>query len=706
MKKVKLVLLALLAVLLIFGVVFWWFWSLGSYKPVEASQLKLAIEQGEVYLKKNGSSIEERVGSGTVLEVGDSVRTTEKARASIIAEGRSDLRLMQGTEVVITDANTSWDKGFRFNFDLVSGKTWSRVLKLLDLDSEYKGSAENVVATVRGTSFALEKDADVKLFIDKSAVTVPLSGGEAVYTPGEWSFFQSDGSIIASGNISSSTWPEKVWIDEQRDADMKFTESAKKNLLRSLEGEKTSIPIDDWRYGIMRRSERMHLAFSGEKCDLRESQYFGRRLFAIYDLVSKGKSGLAFQHLLELEKEIDKLDSENCADKEQISDSVGKMMLVLSDSEPQDKFYKLKLRIEELYINLFQRHSAEAYWAHALALDNRLEELERFDCRPDFQGSMQRALEAVEQALARQDGDFELLPRELSDEVRIDLAKKTHVQHVRLDKFLERMERCARGREGIETNDQTATSTTSTEMGSVTSTQDGDVPNEEVDLPQPLDNRDSSSETEPATQTVTDPEPQTQPQNTYDEILDLRRIELYAQPNPINVGQTANLYVKGIKTDGSEMDATPYAVFSQVGNLGVISGSQYQANSPGSVTIIARVSDNGNTYEAQASLRIVSPMILDYLQISGNGSNQVSQGDSRQLSATAHYTNGETRDVTAASTYKSSNTLAGTMSGSTFTAGMNGTGWVTVTVTYVEQGVTKQGEISFEVVPYTGYPTP
>jgi FecR protein len=711
MKKARNISLVLLGVAVLLGGFFWWFWSIGSIQAAENPALRLVIQQGSASVQ-SGAEMERSAKSGMEVQTGDVIKTAQGSRVSVVAEGRSDLRLDENTEIKVEEFESSWDQGFVFRFKLNTGKTWSRILKLLDLDSAYEGQTDNVVATVRGTAFALENvGSGPRLFVGHSAVTTPLQNGmgEDVFTLDEWSFFDEDGRVMLRGNIASSTWLDREWIDSQKIADKRFVESGRKKLLESLSGD-GCVPMDNWLYNFSRSSERLHLKFSGDECKDLTLRYLGRQLFDIYDLAERGKTGLAFQFLSELEKEINEIDDDDCVSREDFAEPVGTMLLAISDISPEDDLYKLKLKFEELYIGMFQEYSAEAYWAHALALDTRLDELERFGCRPDFKSPMERALEAVEQGLARQDSDFELLPANVDEEIRILLANKTHVQHVRLERFIERLEQCEFEDMHPMFEDETATSTTSTEMEAPTSTED--VNEDEVNTPiddKPEPPFDSTQDGEPEPVVVPEPKPEPEPEPepvvTQPTSLDLLRIQLFAQPNPVNVGGISSLYVKGYRKDGSELDATSYASFEQIGNLGSIIGAKYQAGKVGSVTIIARVNDNGQEFMSQVSLRIMEPMALSHLEVSGNGSAQVYQGDTRQLSVIAHYTNGEIKTVTSYASYSISNTQIGTMSGSLFRAGFNGTGWVSVTAQYTEEGVTKQGEISFEVIADTGYQT-
>lgn len=698
MKKSRVIALILLGLLVVFGVLFWQFWSLGSVQSMGDPTFRLVIHEGAAVVK-SGNQVEKQASSGMEVGPGDVIRTGGSSRASIVAEGRSNLRLEGDTEVEVQDYVSSWDQGFVFRFRLNAGKTWSRVLKLLDLGSVYEGETDNVVATVRGTAFALEHAGpETQLYVGHSAVIAPIFGstmGQNVFTLNEWSNFDQEGRVLLRGDISSSTWPDLDWVADQKKADNNFVDSAKKKILETLSAG-GGTPIDSWLFNLSRSSERWHLKFAGDECSSLSVKYAGRRLYHVYDLAVRGKSGLAFQHLTELEKELMD-DEQQCTKRQDFAGPVGMMLLAFSGVTPEDDLYKLKLRFEDLYISLFEENSAEAFWAHALALDSRLDELERFGCRPDFRQPMERALEAVEQGLARQDSAFELLPDNLDEDVVMLLANKTHVQHVRLERFLERLEQCAYEDLNPRLDDAISTSTTSTEMMTPTSTED--INNDQINA------NELQPESEPNPVVTPEPElrPEPEPQVTEPTALDLMRIQLFAQPNPMNVGGVSNLYVKGFKNDGSEFDATSYANFEQIGSLGSIVGNQFKADRSGSVTIIARITDQGNELTSQVSLNIVAPMVLDYLEVSGNGSAQVYQGNTRQLTVIAHYTNGEMKTVTANSSYSVSDSTIGTMSGSVFRAGMNGNGWVTVTAEYSESGVTKQGQVSFEVIPDIGY---
>ncbi len=691
MKKARIIIIAVLAVLLLLFVLGWLFWSLGSIKQAEAPVLRLVVEQGTVFVKSAGG-LEEQAKSGMFLKEGDTVRTERNSAASLTIAGRSDLRLSPETQVTIDQAIIGEAREFKFGFSLFSGRAWSRVMKLLDYNNVYESQADNVVATVRGTAFGLERSGnDVLLFVDSAAVGAGNKdqAGLEVYTKEQWALFDVGGGLLNKGDIySTSTALDWEWVEAQRTADTRFNDSAKKYLLETLKAGGGVAP-DDWKSSLARMSESWHLRVSRDECADLNAGYFGRRLYYVYDLVSRGKSGLAYQYLSELQKQAhENFGNDKCAEKSLYANQAGAMLLALADVNPENEMYKLKLRIEEMYVSFFDEHSPEAFWAHSLALDSRLDELERFDCKNDLRGTMQQSLDAVTQGILRQDRDFELLPGDLDLEVRKILAQKTFAQNLRVNNFLARLEACkARPLQALE-DETTATSTTSTEMESATSTND-DLTNQIG-----TENQEPNGNGTNETGTVLQRDPDQSGQNAN---LNLTRIQLFAQPNPVNKGGTSVLYVKGIKQDGSEFDATRYAIFEQIGNLGTISGGVFTANTAGSARIIARVSDNGREYSSEVILNIVEPLILSRLVAGVLDGNRVYPGGTKAVTATAFYTNGQNRDVAQFASFSVSDRQMGTMNGNIFTAGANALGSVVITVQYTEDGIVKDSQITLQI---------
>src|SRR5260221_9485562 len=114
----------------------WWFWSLGAL-PAEASHpLRLQASQGTVEVKRSGQNDWQTVTGATDIAKGDSVRTALNSNATISVYGSGETRLGSQTEVTISDttapANTS--APFLMRMQLSSGRVWTRLLRLLDLE--------------------------------------------------------------------------------------------------------------------------------------------------------------------------------------------------------------------------------------------------------------------------------------------------------------------------------------------------------------------------------------------------------------------------------------------------------------------------------------------------------------------------------------------------------------------------------------------
>jgi hypothetical protein len=176
-------------------------------------------------------------------------------------------------------------------------------------------------------------------------------------------------------------------------------------------------------------------------------------------------------------------------------------------------------------------------------------------------------------------------------------------------------------------------------------------------------------------------------------------MELYAQPNPANVGDAVKMYVKGYKADGSVIDVTSYAKFSQIGGLGSFAGATFTASKAGSATLIANVTDGTQTLSARTSLQVnAGSVVLSRIEVTvASGGLNVILGQTRTLVVTAYYSNGFTADVTRKATWSLSNGL-GSIAGTTFTANSTQTGSVTAFATYSENGITQQGQITFQII--------
>lgn len=113
------------------------------------SGIKLEIFTPQVEIKlPNKEKFEQAVADANV-PVGATVRTNDTGRAQLLYPNKSVTRLDHNSEIVVESFTPSPSQT---KVSLKKGKIWSRVAKLFGQES-FQTESQNLVATVRGTSF-------------------------------------------------------------------------------------------------------------------------------------------------------------------------------------------------------------------------------------------------------------------------------------------------------------------------------------------------------------------------------------------------------------------------------------------------------------------------------------------------------------------------------------------------------------------------
>ncbi len=123
----------------------------------ESAVAVLRVERGSAIITTAG--IPQNVASEHETEVltGDEIVVSDDGRAAIVWDKYGRTLLDAGTRLRVTEAERPSGNSIRARLLLDIGRTWTRLERLLDLDSEVSVGASNVVATVRGTSFGVER---------------------------------------------------------------------------------------------------------------------------------------------------------------------------------------------------------------------------------------------------------------------------------------------------------------------------------------------------------------------------------------------------------------------------------------------------------------------------------------------------------------------------------------------------------------------
>lgn len=148
------------------------------------SEATLVVSAGEVVVNQAGgaifaSSAETAVSTGEAVTVreGDTIRLNENASAQLRLQDGSTVDLFGGTTLAVSELATS-DDSYRARFNLLSGKTLNRVVRLLRSDDAFEIKTPSSTASVRGTVFTVEvQTAEIShIVVDEGVVRVAMEG--------------------------------------------------------------------------------------------------------------------------------------------------------------------------------------------------------------------------------------------------------------------------------------------------------------------------------------------------------------------------------------------------------------------------------------------------------------------------------------------------------------------------------------------------
>jgi len=147
----------------------------------------LVVEKGTAVVKRlNGD--EEDVNKETDLVMGDSITVSADGEATLYWFDDSISRLRPGSQLTITAADYDPEDitETKINFEVAQGEVWSKVISLVNDDSEFTAESNGVVAGVRGSTFDFrvsEKDVFVEAlehatFVERSGKKQTLLEGK------------------------------------------------------------------------------------------------------------------------------------------------------------------------------------------------------------------------------------------------------------------------------------------------------------------------------------------------------------------------------------------------------------------------------------------------------------------------------------------------------------------------------------------------
>ena len=151
-----------------------------------ASGCTLSIISGTVEIQAPEVVGNQQGANGMTLDVGTRVMTAQDSQALLTFFDGSTLKLEPGTDIEIQQLELSDEQAVTIVLKQWMGRTWSRVVKMVDAGSHYEIQTPSAVALVRGTRFLTEVDDEGETTVQttEGLVSVFAHGNEVFVSPG------------------------------------------------------------------------------------------------------------------------------------------------------------------------------------------------------------------------------------------------------------------------------------------------------------------------------------------------------------------------------------------------------------------------------------------------------------------------------------------------------------------------------------------
>lgn len=255
-------------VLAVAGAVFWLAnknkkLPFGALEVLANDGVVLEVIQGQVKITIAGREKVLFAPASQEITKGAKIETLAGGRANIIFPSGSVARLDSATSVDLSDYQ-SLERNIKVKIYLSSGNLWSRVQRLLDVDSEYEVKTSNTVAVVRGTSFNISRLDDqtrVDVLSNKVSIAAIDSQSGQVLPGGQIDIEAGKFVKVDSANLPSEQKPlvsevispqdlQQPWYRENLDSDKKidgalanFGDNISRNRLKEILSAVVSLNI-------------------------------------------------------------------------------------------------------------------------------------------------------------------------------------------------------------------------------------------------------------------------------------------------------------------------------------------------------------------------------------------------------------------------------------------------------------------------------
>ncbi len=305
MKKTLITLLIILFVIGGGGAYAYTTFAYSDEEPVLKSEIMET--KGSVLIQSADSTDWKQLFVGDEVHTGDMIKTGSDSFVVLSFFDNSTSRLDENTEISLDTLFYNTDRSYeqRIGIGVVKGTVWSRVLRLIDKDSDFSIQTPTAVATVRGTALDVSVDEEgktdvqvadnvvevqaVKTIIEKDSVTgkrklkiTERMAKVSVPEDNQVSFDPKELPIV-SQNIIIEKISDEVkktdWFQQNQNRDGEFEQQMKEKEMKRLQ-EKEKILPDSALYGIKKAVEKLDISLTGDdEKKLEKELDFARRRF-------------------------------------------------------------------------------------------------------------------------------------------------------------------------------------------------------------------------------------------------------------------------------------------------------------------------------------------------------------------------------------------------------------------------------------------
>lgn len=264
LKKIFFISLIFLLAIILFLLIF-------VSKPlfVEDGQIKIIREMGKVSIKISGEENYLEIENELIIKTGDEIKTASDSRARIVFYDTNEVTVDENTELIISQAMIDKNSPFltKISLKLKTGQIWSRLQSFINPEALFEIEAEDVVATVRGTSFNVSnKEQKIIVSVFENVVEVnkknDFVNSKNILESYKKITFSNEKNILGEVEDISQEEKDLVWVKDNLLRNQNFSEELKK--YNGFIIEKNNLKLSNKFYFLKFIGEKIRIFFTSD----------------------------------------------------------------------------------------------------------------------------------------------------------------------------------------------------------------------------------------------------------------------------------------------------------------------------------------------------------------------------------------------------------------------------------------------------------